>query len=124
MKPHEEWLFKAENDLESARILLKADKKLYDVVVYHAQQCAEKALKAYLAEKNSKIDKTHSLAVLTEYCAAIDNDFLSLKDAISFLNPYVIMYRYPLDELMPPKKDTETALQYADTVLEFVKRKI
>jgi HEPN domain-containing protein len=44
MKPHDEWLFKAGNDLESAEYLLTSKKELFDIVVYHAQQCAEKAV--------------------------------------------------------------------------------
>ena len=39
MKLHEEWLYKAENDLESAKLLLKSNKKLYDICVYHVHQC-------------------------------------------------------------------------------------
>jgi len=31
MKPHEEWLFKAGNDLDSAEILMNASKPLYDI---------------------------------------------------------------------------------------------
>ena len=44
MQLHEEWLYKAGNDLESAKYLLTSDKKLFDVVVYHCQQSAEKAV--------------------------------------------------------------------------------
>lgn len=46
MKLHEEWLLKAGNDFESARILYDSGKPLFDVCVYHCHQCAEKSLKA------------------------------------------------------------------------------
>ncbi len=68
MKLHEEWLFKAENDLESAKILLNSKKPLYDIAIYHTQQCAEKSLKAYLTFKKMEIEKIHNLILLTNFC--------------------------------------------------------
>ena len=44
MKPHEEWLFKADQDLKSAQLLYDSPENLLDIAVYHCQQCAEKAL--------------------------------------------------------------------------------
>lgn len=37
MKPHEEWLFKAENNLSSADLLLNSSKPLFDIAIYHTQ---------------------------------------------------------------------------------------
>jgi HEPN domain-containing protein len=51
MKPHEEWLFKAEHDLASSGYLLSSPDSLFDISIYHTQQCAEKSLKAYLNNK-------------------------------------------------------------------------
>lgn len=34
MKPHEEWLFKAENDIKSAEFLLTSVDPLYDIAIY------------------------------------------------------------------------------------------
>jgi HEPN domain-containing protein len=44
MKLHEEWLFKSENDLKSAIVLLAADEPIFDISICHSQQCAGKAL--------------------------------------------------------------------------------
>ena len=41
MKPHEEWLYKAEHDLESSEFLLTSSNPLLDIAIYHTQQCAE-----------------------------------------------------------------------------------
>ena len=41
MKPHDEWLYKAQNDIDSSQYLLTSDKQLFDIVVYHTQQCGE-----------------------------------------------------------------------------------
>jgi hypothetical protein len=37
MKPHEEWLFKAENDLSSADLLVNSSRPLFDIAIYHTQ---------------------------------------------------------------------------------------
>lgn len=69
MKPHEAWLYKAENDLKSARKLIENEPVLLDTAIYHTQQCAEKALKAYLAFKQQPVQRTHDVALLVELCA-------------------------------------------------------
>ena len=120
MKPHEEWLYKAGNDLESAKYLLTSEKKLFDIIVYHCQQSAEKALKAFLSYRNHKIDKTHSLIILTELCESYESTFTSLREAVSYLNPYSTVYRYPTDVLLPSLRETEKAIENAEIVYSFV----
>lgn len=124
MKPHEEWLFKAEQDLKSAELLLNARDALLDIAIYHCQQCAEKALKAYLTFKEQEIDKTHNLVLLVERCQHVESEFSALIDQAVFLRPYATLYRYPSGDLLPPKKDVEAALEKAGIVLVFVTRKI
>jgi HEPN domain-containing protein len=43
-----QWLIKSQRDLKAAYVLIKNEESLLDAVVYHCQQAAEKALKAYL----------------------------------------------------------------------------
>ena len=43
------WLTKASHDLAAAAILGTGDSAILDVAVYHCQQAAEKAVKAFLA---------------------------------------------------------------------------
>lgn len=59
MQSHNAWLNKANNDLLGAKILSKEN--INDLAVYHAHQCAEKSLKAYLAYKLCAIQKSHDL---------------------------------------------------------------
>jgi len=58
---YREWFLYAEEDLKSAKIL--ASEKIFRASAYHAQQCAEKALKSYLVQ----IRKTHDLVELTQF---------------------------------------------------------
>jgi len=69
-KIHEvhQWIVKAKSDLASAEVLF--EKELYDTAVYHCQQSAEKALKAYLAWRDQSVVKAHDLTLLAKnvYC--------------------------------------------------------
>jgi len=67
MKPQvKEWVQKAEEDWQAARKLGRGRKPLYNLVCFHAQQCAEKYLKAVLEQKTSPIPRTHDLVALIE----------------------------------------------------------
>ena len=59
MHEHERWLHHASNDLATAKIL-KQNPEL-GTVTYHTQQCAEKALKAYLVYHGTKIERNVSI---------------------------------------------------------------
>ena len=66
MKPiTKEWIAKAEGDWASALREVRARKKPnYDSACFHAQQCAEKYLKARLQEASTPFGKTHDLVKL------------------------------------------------------------
>ena len=68
MKPlTQEWIEKAEGDFRTAGRELRA-KQLpnYDAVCFHAQQCAEKYLKASLQETDIPVPKIHDLTALLD----------------------------------------------------------
>ena len=121
MERHREWLYKAENDYESAIVLLAA--KLNDTSIYHTQQCAEKALKAYIVYKGILAPKTHDLDKLLDLCKDFDNTFISI-DLITFeLNGLDVKFRYPSPDLEPPEKDVKDCIQWAKDIFDFVKSK-
>ncbi|MEI6564465.1 MAG: HEPN domain-containing protein [bacterium] len=60
-----EWVEKAEEDFEAARRLSRCRTvSLWNAVCFHAQQCAEKYLKAVLQESETAIPKIHHLPSL------------------------------------------------------------
>ena len=79
------WLRKAESDLANARLCLNAQAAL-DTVCFHAQQAAEKYLKAYLAINKIAFLPLHNLEKLIELCLKKDNAFLQLKNSCSELD--------------------------------------
>jgi HEPN domain-containing protein len=124
MEPHNAWLLKAENDLKSAKILIQGDDPILDTAIYHTQQCAEKALKAYLSFKQQPIQKTHDIEFLIELCSGIDNNFNQLLDDAEELTPYNTIFRYSDLILEPEKDDVTEAIKKAENILIFVKQKI
>ena len=66
------WLVKAANDLRAAEIDLGAKPPLIEDALFHCQQAAEKARKAFLTFQNVPFRKTHNLEEIGEICLAID----------------------------------------------------
>jgi HEPN domain-containing protein len=120
----QQWLAKSERDLRAARALIKNPEPLFDIVVYHCQQSAEKALKGYLTYQGALFQKTHNLIVLLELCVPFDADFRSLQLIATTLTPYISEFRYPGDLSEPSRGDTEQAVDMAASVLDFVTQKL
>ncbi len=116
------WLTKARRDLESARRLASEPAPYLDTAIYHCQQCAEKALKAFLVYHDVKFEKVHNLDVLLGYCVDIDPEFDVLSDAASNLTPYATAFHYPDEffESEPEQQQFDEALHQAEQFLEWV----
>jgi HEPN domain-containing protein len=64
---------KAELDLRAAAHEMSAPAEtLWGDVMFHAQQAAEKAMKAFLAWHDAPFRKTHNLEELGRQCVALD----------------------------------------------------
>jgi len=91
-----EWMEKAENDFDSANILLHiAEIPVPDTAAFHCQQCAEKYLKAFLQERRIRFKYTHSLILLLDLCLTQDKSFDELHDDLAQLENYSVATRYP-----------------------------
>jgi len=89
------WVNKAEGDGETARRETRVRKRPnYDAACFHAQQAAEKYLKAVLTEEGRPFPKIHDLVKLSEGC--IDRmAHLRLYEAdLDVLSRYAIAFRY------------------------------
>ena len=116
----QQWLLKSQRDLEAARRLFSGEDPLLDIVVYHCQQSAEKALKAYLCYCDAIINKTHNLNILLEYCQSLGMNINELWICAETLTPYATEFRYPGDLLEPEKEDAEEAIEMATQIYSFV----
>jgi HEPN domain-containing protein len=124
MKPHEQWILKAEHDLLSSKKLVEGENPLLDTAIYHTQQCAEKILKAFLAFSQKPLVKTHDLNELVKLCSKIDTSFRELFDYVEQINPYYTAFKYPSDYMDPEFLDVTEAIDLAEKIFEFVKEKI
>ena len=123
------WLKYAEDDLKSAKVLNKEE--LYAQVCFHAQQCAEKSLKAYLTKEDQRIPKIHILRDIIDLCKKIDcRIFNQFDDDVLTLDRYYIPTRYPdavlgsLPEGLPEKVDATEAIEIAERMFGFVGEKV
>jgi HEPN domain-containing protein len=124
LRLHEAWITKAQHDLKSAQVLFGGEDPTLDTAAYHTQQCAEKALKAFLAFNNQAIIRAHDLSVLVDLCVEIDPTFNDLYDLIEEINPYSVSFRYPAEIMEPGKDEVAAALQMAEKILTFVITKL
>ncbi len=126
MNQYEDWIKKAESDLASSKVLLNNIPPILDTSVYHAQQCAEKALKAFLVFKTGLFVKKHDLSFLLGECNILDSDFENISDEADLLAPYDTAYRYPglSSDFEPEYLEAKEAVQFSQKILDFVKRKI
>lgn len=69
VKKARKWVYYAEEDLRLAKQGLKISSSCpYRLIAYHAQQCAEKYLKAYLVFKQADFPYTHNIRSLIKLC--------------------------------------------------------
>jgi len=89
------WLAKANNDRLNIENNLKAEQTPWDTVCFHAQQCAEKTLKALLVYHDIRPQRTHDLALLLGECVVIEPRLAELETACRRLNIHAVSGRYP-----------------------------
>ncbi len=91
-------------------------------MVFHAQQAAEKALKAFLTWHDRVFRRTHDLAELGAACTEIDLSLEANCRRAERLTVFAWAFRYPGETGEPPVSEADDALAVArelyDAVLE------
>jgi HEPN domain-containing protein len=97
MKPTTaEWIEKAEGDFATMQRESRARKNPnYDAICFHAQQCAEKYLKARLAETGISFGKVHDLVALLDQALAVQPDWEVFREDLAYLSDFAVSFRYP-----------------------------
>ena len=117
-----DWMKKAEHDFKSAKIILSSGEEIYDSVCFHAQQVAEKALKALFTARHIEFPKTHNLLLLSNLLQ--DADLLKFNEDLESLTKYAVESRYPGDYVEPGHEEAQKALDTATQVYNLVKQKL
>jgi len=99
------WVQKAQNDLLNIENNLAASRTPWDTVCFHAQQAAEKILKAFLIYHHEQVPHTHDLTALLARCVEINPGLSDLEDDSRRLTYYAVSVRYPDDHYEPDEHD-------------------
>lgn len=85
-------------------------------IMFHAQQAAEKSMKAFLAWNDVPFRKTHNLEELGQQCVLVDPMLAPVADQAVPLTEYAWKFRYPGEAADPDRADAEAALAAARNV--------
>ena len=116
----QQWLAKADNDLETAKFLFASGRPFFSAICFHSQQAAEKYFKALLTWHQIEFPKTHDLDLLLALIASTDSALASSLTGVAWLNPYGVEIRYPGDFPETTDADAEEAMGLADKVQEAI----
>ncbi len=97
MKPMTaEWVAKAEGDFALIeRECQVTENPNYDGICFHAQQCAEKYLKARLCEVDITFSKIHDLVALLDQALEVEPTWESFREDLAYLSDFAVAFRYP-----------------------------
>lgn len=113
-----DWIRKADSDLTNAQLCVASSAAL-DTACFHAQQAAEKLLKAYLIAYSLPVLFIHNLEKLVEICEQQEPSFQSMKTLGQALTPYAVQLRYD-EDFWPSEQETVNAVQLAQTLRTFI----
>jgi HEPN domain-containing protein len=112
------WIRKGDSDLADARRTVASDGP-YDTACFHAQQAAEKYLKALLAWHGQAIPRTHDLEEIQEQCERVQ-PLPSLGEIdLTDLTGYAVELRYDAD-FWPDLSTAAEAVVLAERVRSIV----
>ncbi|MCK5057290.1 MAG: HEPN domain-containing protein [Candidatus Aminicenantes bacterium] len=120
IKKARQWLNYADEDLRLAEHGMTMSSSCpYRLIAYHAQQCAEKCLKAYLVFNQTDFPYTHNIRSLLQLC--MGEWTVELSD-VDELTPFAVTTRYPGEDEHVTRKDALHALELAKKVRKAVRR--
>lgn len=107
MRQHEQALLllkKAVEDIALLAEVLASENISDEIFGFHAQQAAEKSLKAMLSEFNVRFPRTHNLRLLMDLLADSGHPLPSPLADLDHLTPYGTLFRY---EDIPAQADLD-----------------
>lgn len=113
-----EWIEKAEGDYTTVMLLQQSPIASKDVLCFHAQQCIDKYLKAWLQEANIQVPRTHNLEELLSIIDSTIPAWNSWQTDFSTLSNHAVNFRYP------GKTATEENVSHAVKTCEMVRKSV
>lgn len=114
------WLSKAEDDLKIAKITFNDPEPVHWIAAFHAQQAAEKYLKALLVYQDTEFGKTHDIGYLLQLCKNCQAEIEKFKQYAIILTDFAVESRYPFPRTEPSRDETKQAIETAHLIGQFV----
>ena len=115
-----DWLRHAWSDLDLARVGQNSRILLEDLC-FHAQQAAEKALKAVLVFRSVPFPKTHNIRTLMDLLPE-DLNLREEAERAAILTDYAVLTRYPGDLEPVTEEEYLEAIRIAETVVQWAEK--
>ncbi|RLC17538.1 MAG: DNA-binding protein [Deltaproteobacteria bacterium] len=112
-----QWMRYADSDLELARTE-PPPSVLREALCFHAQQAAEKAVKALLMYHSAAFPRTHSIGTLLDLLA----EYLAVPEEIQnavILTDYAVITRYPGASEPVDEEEYKEAVHLAEAVVSW-----
>jgi len=115
-----QWIMRADDDLRLAELIQKDREPIYWAIAFHAQQCAEKALKGALTFHDIRAGKTHNIENLLRLSSPILDGLEKLKEQAKTLSVYAVDSRYPVPHGDVNNNEAIEAVETARKIFECV----
>jgi len=114
------WLRDAQSDIALSKV--KKTKAIrYEHLCFHAEQAAEKSIKAVLLVLCVNVPRTHDIAFLMDKLPDYSRLSVELMD-LPVLTKYAVQFRYPGQELSVVRKEYVRAVELAEAALRWASR--
>jgi HEPN domain-containing protein len=114
------WASLAEDDWHLSFTLLRRKRLPVQAICFHAQQSAEKYLKALLVSRRVYFPKTHDLAFLNQLCEQHGILTGFVVEDLALLSDFAVQVRYP--GAQPSEEEARQAVEIARAVRGFARR--
>lgn len=119
-----QWLKIAEEDLSLAQHAFSMSSNVpYRLIGFHAQQCVEKCLKAFLVVQRIDFPYTHDVEKLLNLIPDNELNKSDLPD-LSKLTDYAVSKRYPDFYLQLTKAEAIEAVEVAESIKQQINAKL
>jgi HEPN domain-containing protein len=118
------WVKKAEEDVQAIRLLMAGRDVPWSVVSFHAQQAAEKYLKAFLVSRGVDPERIHSLDRLLANCLPYDSTVAALRDDCQRLTDYAVDIRYPDIPIADEERIAREAVAMAERICAAIRQRL
>ncbi len=114
------FLMRADDDLRVSELAMSDSEPVYWAAAFHAQQCAEKALKGLLTFHEIRAGKTHDIGGLLKLSLPVLPALAKLNERASTLTAYAADSRYPGPYSDVSERQAIEAIAAARAIYEFV----